>query len=57
MTRYNPIRHHQYMTDGAFLKAEVEKARARREAKSRLVRAGYAIAFAWFALCVYLILN
>jgi len=57
MTRYNPIRHHKYMTDGAFLRAEVEKSRARRKMKQRLAMAGYATLFAWFALCAYLMFN
>ena len=52
MTRYNPIRHHQYMTDGAFLKAEIEKARARRLARDRFIMAAYAIGFAVVALLV-----
>lgn len=55
MTRYNPHRHHQYMTDGQFLKAEVERAKAERLAKARITRAFYATGAAFFALAVHLL--
>lgn len=54
MTRYNPYRHHQFMTDGQFLKAEVERAKAERLAKARIRRALYASFAAFFALAVHL---
>lgn len=57
MTRYNPYRHHQYMTDGQFLKAEVERAKAERLAKARIRRALYASFAAFFALALHLMLT
>jgi beta-xylosidase len=52
MTKYNPLTGHNYPTDGAYLRAKTEAARARRIAKKRAV---YSTVAAFFALCVYLI--
>ena len=57
MTRYNPMRHHRFMTDGQFLKAEVERAKAERLAKARIKRALYASFAAFFALALHLMLT
>lgn len=57
MTKYNPLTGHNYPTDGAYLRAKINEARDKRLFKQRLTNAAYAIGFAWFALCVYLVLN
>lgn len=55
MTKHNPLAGHKHITDGAYLRAKTEAARARRIAKKRFTRAVYSTVAAFFALCVYLI--
>ena len=55
MTRYNPLTGHNYPTDGAYLRAKSEEARARRIAKQRITRAAYSSALAFIALALHLI--
>ena len=55
MSKYNPLTGHNYPTDGAYLRAKSEEARARRIAKQRITRAAYSSALAFIALALHLI--
>jgi hypothetical protein len=57
MTRYNPLTGHNYPTDGAYLRAKSDEARAKRLARQRITRAAYCSALAFFALALHLIVT
>ena len=54
MTKYNPLTGHNFPTDGAYLRAKADEARAKRLAKARFKRALYATVAAFFALSIHL---
>jgi len=55
MTKYNPLTGHNFPTDGAYLRAKADEARAKRLAKARFIRALWATAAAFFALAIHLL--